>query len=555
MACKILTMLRKIRITLAAICFTFITLLFLDFTGTLHAWLGWMAKIQFFPAVLALNLGVVIALIVLTLLFGRVYCSVICPMGVFQDIVSWFSGRRKKKKARFTYSPAKSWLRYTVLAIFIIATVAGIGSIPALLDPYSAYGRIVQNLFSPLYRWGNNLLAYFAERAGSYAFYETEAWIRSIPTFIIAAVTLIAVVILAWRNGRTYCNTICPVGTVLGFFSRFSLFKPVIDAEKCKECSLCTRKCKASCIDYKSHDIDYSRCVACMDCVDTCKHGALKYRFVGWKKRASGKNAVQAGANAAGMKAPDPKNSGPKDRSRRNFLTGTGLFLGATMLSAQEKKVDGGLAEILDKKVPHRQTPIVPPGAVSLKNMAQHCTGCQLCVSVCPNNVLRPSGNLMTLMQPESSYERGYCRPECVKCSEVCPAGAIRKITTAEKTAISDGHAVWVKENCIPMTDGVACGNCARHCPTGAIIMVPCYEVCDKEGHSGKGHGKGMGNGKGNGNGQGGGHGKQERRHGNVMLPAINEALCIGCGACENLCPARPFSAIYVEGRQVHTTI
>lgn len=555
MACKILTMLRKIRITLAAICFTFITLLFLDFTGTLHAWLGWMAKIQFFPAVLALNLGVVIALIVLTLLFGRVYCSVICPMGVFQDIVSWFSGRRKKKKARFTYSPAKSWLRYTVLAIFIIATVAGIGSIPALLDPYSAYGRIVQNLFSPLYRWGNNLLAYFAERAGSYAFYETEVWIRSIPTFIIAAVTLIAVVILAWRNGRTYCNTICPVGTVLGFFSRFSLFKPVIDAEKCKECSLCTRKCKASCIEYKSHDIDYSRCVACMDCVDTCKHGALKYRFVGWKKRASGKNAVQAGANAAGMKAPDPKNSGPKDRSRRNFLTGTGLFLGTTMLSAQEKKVDGGLAEILDKKVSHRQTPIVPPGAVSLKNMAQHCTGCQLCVSVCPNNVLRPSGNLMTLMQPESSYERGYCRPECVKCSEVCPAGAIRKITTAEKSAISVGHAVWVKENCIPMTDGVACGNCARHCPTGAIIMVPCNEVCDKEGHSGKGHGKGMGNGKGNGNGQGGGHGKQERRHGNVMVPAINEALCIGCGACENLCPARPFSAIYVEGRQVHTTI
>ena len=156
MACKILTMLRKIRITLAAVCFTLITLLFLDFTGTLHAWLGWLAKIQFLPAVLALNLAVVIVLIVLTLLFGRVYCSVICPMGVFQDIVSWISGRRKGKKARFTYSPAKSWLRYGVLALFVIALIAGIGSFAALLDPYSAYGRIVQNLFSPLYRWGNN---------------------------------------------------------------------------------------------------------------------------------------------------------------------------------------------------------------------------------------------------------------------------------------------------------------------------------------------------------------------------------------------------------------
>ena len=535
MACKISIMLRKIRIALAVLCFTLITLLFLDFTGTLHAWLGWMAKIQFFPAVLALNLGVVIALTLLTLLFGRVYCSVICPMGVFQDIISWISGRRKKKKARFTYSPAKSWLRYGILAIFIIAIIAGIGSLVALLDPYSAYGRIVQNLFSPLYRWGNNLLAYFAERAGSYAFYETGVWIRSIPTFIIAAVTLIAVVILAWRNGRTYCNTICPVGTVLGFFSRFSLFKPVIDAEKCKECSLCTCRCKASCIDYKNHDIDYSRCVACMDCIDTCKHGALKYRFVGWGKPVSGK------------KADNDRSSAPENQSRRNFLTGAGAFIGVTMLSAQEKKIDGGLAEILDKKIPDRQTPIVPPGAISLKNMASHCTGCQLCVSACPNGVLRPSAGLMTLMQPESSYERGYCRPECVKCSEVCPAGAILKITPAEKSAISIGHAVWVKENCIPLTDGVSCGNCARHCPTGAITMVPCSEVCD----SGKDAGKGKGHGKGNGNG----NGKQKRRHGNAMVPLINEERCIGCGACENLCPARPFSAIYVEGRQVHTSI
>lgn len=539
MACKISIMLRKIRITLAVLCFTLITLLFLDFTGTLHAWLGWLAKIQFFPAVLALNLGVVIALTLLTLLFGRVYCSVICPMGVFQDIISWISGRRKKKKARFTYSPAKSWLRYGILAIFIIAIIAGIGSLVALLEPYSAYGRIVQNLFSPLYRWGNNLLAYFAEKAGSYAFYETEVWIRSIPTFIIAAVTLIAVVILAWRNGRTYCNTICPVGTVLGFFSRFSLFKPVIDAEKCKECSLCTRRCKASCIDYKNHDIDYSRCVACMDCIDTCKHGALKYRFVGWGKLVSGK------------KADNDRSSAPENQSRRNFLTGAGAFIGVTMLSAQEKKIDGGLAEILDKKIPDRQTPIVPPGAISLKNMASHCTGCQLCVSACPNGVLRPSAGLMTLMQPESSYERGYCRPECVKCSEVCPVGAILKITPAEKSAISIGHAVWVKENCIPLTDGVSCGNCARHCPTGAITMVPCSEVCD----SGKDAGKGKGHGKGNGNGNGNGNGKQKRRHGNAMVPLINEERCIGCGACENLCPARPFSAIYVEGRQVHTSI
>ena len=176
-------MLRKIRLTLAIVFFTLITLLFLDFTGSIHAWFGWMAKIQFLPALLALNVGVVVGLIVLTLLLGRVYCSVICPLGVMQDMVAWFS--KKRKKNRYTYSPALSWLRYGVLAAFGIAMLAGVGSLAALLAPYSSYGRIASNLFAPVYQWGNNLLAYFAERADSYAFYETTVWIKSMPTFII----------------------------------------------------------------------------------------------------------------------------------------------------------------------------------------------------------------------------------------------------------------------------------------------------------------------------------------------------------------------------------
>ena len=218
-------MLRKIRIVLALIFFIGITLLFLDFTGTLHAWLGWMAKVQFLPAVMALNAGVIIALVLLPLIFGRVYCSVICPLGVMQDIMAWLG--KKQKKNRYSYSPAKSWLRYGVLVLFIVAMVAGIGSFVALLAPYSSYGRIASNLFAPVYGWINNLLALLAERADSYAFYETDVWLRSLPTFIIAAVTFVLLFVLAWRNGRTYCNTICPVGTVLGFLSRFSWLRPV----------------------------------------------------------------------------------------------------------------------------------------------------------------------------------------------------------------------------------------------------------------------------------------------------------------------------------------
>ena len=503
-------MLRKIRLTLAVLFFLTITALFLDFTGSIHTWLGWTARIQFLPALLALNVGIVALLILLTLLAGRIYCSVICPLGVFQDIVSWISGQRKKKKYRFSYSPEMKWLRYGVLGLFIIALIAGIGSFVALLAPYSSYGRIATGLFAPIYRWGNNLLAYFAERADSYAFYETEVWIKSLPTFMIAAVTFLVLIALAWRNGRTYCNTICPVGTILGFFSRFSLFRPVLDAEKCKHCSLCSRRCKAACIDYKNHRIDYSRCVACMDCLETCRHDALHLQYRLKKKE---KQATDTPIHTV--------NSGQICTTRRSFLSATAMFTATSVLKAQEKKVDGGLAVIEDKKIPVRATPIVPPGAWSARNFANHCTGCQLCVSVCPNDVLRPSIELAKLMQPEMSYERGYCRPECTRCSDVCPAGAIRPITIEEKSSTRIGHAVWIKKNCIPLTDGVECGNCARHCPSGAILMVP----SDSDDTN------------------------------SVRIPVVNAERCIGCGACENLCPARPFSAIYVEGHGMHSVM
>ena len=289
-------MLRKIRIVLALIFFIGITLLFLDFTGTLHAWLGWMAKVQFLPAVMALNAGVIIALVLLTLIFGRVYCSVICPLGVMQDIMAWLGKKQKKKKNRYSYSPAKSWLRCGVLVLFIVAMVAGIGSFVALLAPYSSYGRIASNLFAPVYGWINNLLALLAERADSYVFYETDVWLRSLPTFIIAAVTFVLLFVLAWRNGRTYCNTICPVGTVLGFLARFSWLRPVIDTDKCVSCRKCERNCKASCIDIAHHKIDYSRCVTCMDCIGNCPKEAISY--VHPKKVASPAHSAEAAPNA-----------------------------------------------------------------------------------------------------------------------------------------------------------------------------------------------------------------------------------------------------------------
>lgn len=499
-------MLRKVRVGLALIFFVLITLLFLDITGVLHQWLGWLAKVQFLPALLAVNVVVIVGLVLLTLLFGRIYCSVICPLGVFQDVISWMSSKRKKN--RFRYSPALSWLRYGVLVLFIVAFVAGVGSLVSLLDPYAAYGRIANNLFAPFYEWGNNILAFIAERMNSYTFYPVDVWMKSGITFVIALITFAALAVLAWRNGRTYCNTICPVGTVLGLLSRFSFLRPTIDVEKCTRCNKCARNCKSSCIDIKSLNIDYSRCVTCMDCIGNCKFDAMKYVPRG--------KVAKAEPIATPVVTEEKKNN-----ARRNFLSISTFLAVSATVKAQQVNADGGLADIIDKKQPDRMTPIVPPGSLSQSNFAQHCTGCQLCVSVCPNQILRPSTGLMTLMQPEMSYERGYCRPECVKCSEVCPAGAIRPITKADKSAIQIGHAVWIKDNCVVNRDDVTCTACKESCPTSAIQLVP-RDANDPE---------------------------------SLKIPVVDNEMCIGCGACENLCPSRPFSAIYVEGHERHRII
>ena len=460
-------MLRKLRITLAIIMILLVTLLFVGVGYGISHWVGWAAKIQFLPALLALNFIVVAVLIAVTLLFGRIYCSVICPLGIMQDIYSWLGG--KFKKNRFSYVKEHKWLRYTVLGIFVICLIAGFAPVTTLLAPYSTYGRIV-----------------------------TSFYMRNITVSVIAWVMLLVLGVLAFLYGRAYCNSICPVGTLLSFFSRFSLFRVRFDEEKCKHCGLCEKNCKARAIDFKAGKVDYSRCVVCGDCLDKCQFDALHY--------AATKNAPISATTAT-----EP------DQGRRSFLVGAALATATAATAQAQMKVDGGLAVIENKKAPKRQNLITPPGSVSARHMQKHCTACQLCVSACPNHVLRPSTDLSHFMQPTMSFEIGYCRPECTRCSQVCPAGAIQPITREEKTAIHVGHAVWVKENCVVLTDGVSCGNCARHCPTGAIQMVE-YE------HYGQ----------------------------TVLVPAVNENRCIGCGACENLCPSRPFSAIYVEGNQMH---
>ena len=549
---KLHSMLKKIRIALAALCFVCLTLLFV---GIGHDWWGWLAKLQFLPAVTRLigsavlgNIVVVAGILLVTWVFGRIYCSVLCPLGVFQDVVIWLRrtlGKRiRPLRKKYNYNKERRWVRYPILALYIGCLIVDGQLITALLGPYSAYGRMVT-----------------AVVGGGPA-----------PFMIAACATLVVVVLCAWIWGRAWCNVICPVGTFLGCISKYSLFRVYVDPDKCVKCGACQHVCKASCIDSATQTIDGSRCVDCFDCIDFCKVGGLKY----------GRPGPAGGSASPELPQPDTSVNTDSDlsfegqlrrhevptqgvsggtppvpwgcrgivvnQSRRAFLNASAALISgaaATFVAkAQEMKVDGGLAPMEAKTPVEREPRLVPPGAQSVKAFYDYCTACQLCVTNCPNGVLRPSTDLEHLLQPQMGYENGFCRPECTTCSEICPAGAILPVKKDAKTLIHIGTAVVNAELCLAANGEAGCGICARECPVGAISMV---EVVVKEEHGDDTGGVGGSAPRPLGvQGDSSSTGRRRRR------PVIADEVCIGCGKCEYLCPSRPVSAITVKGLEIH---
>ncbi len=456
-------------------------------------------------------------------------------------MVAFFARRVKvKKKRRYRYSKPKTVLRWVVLAIFIIGVIAGIGVIPALLDPYSLYGRMATELLSPLYSGLNNLLVK-ALGDGSYTFVEADIWMKSGISFALALLTLLVIGYLAWRSGRTYCNTICPVGTLLGYLSKLSFLKIQINPSSCIQCGRCVRDCKASCIDMKHHAIDYSRCVSCFNCIDACKENSISYtgswakkrgtnQTVGeWVEKAEKKTARKVEGKASDQGVENAPNS------RRQFITTSLLIAGiAAELTAQEKKRSMIKYPAVRKERFNRMKPITPPGSVSREHLNDRCTACLLCVEKCPEKIIRPSVNEYGwefIMQPTLSFEKGYCRTDCTICSDVCPTDAIQELTRANKIKTAIGHAVHIRENCVVVRDDVNCDACWRICPTGAITReyrddgIPYVPPADNPNAS-----------------------TVDLR----LVPVIDKDKCIGCGACEYICAARPLAAIHVEGYTTH---
>ncbi len=482
--------LKKIRVVLSLLFFLPIILFFIDFTGKLPTQFHQLLSIQWIPALLSLNFIILIILLILSLLFGRIYCSVICPLGVFQDILSrktmFF---RKKKKFRFEYSKPNNIIRYSILALTVIVFIFGSSFLVLLFDPYSTFGRIISQLFRPLVIWGNNGLSVLLSKVKIYSVYEVKQ-VAFIPlAFGVALLFFYKVTEMSWSKGRSYCNVICPVGTGLGLLSRFSLFRIKIEETKCTSCRVCEKQCKSQCIDSKNMKVDDSRCVTCFNCLSSCKNGGIKYEFR--YKKVQGHPISNEISNG-----------------RRTFLMTSGAII-ATAALAKPAKVLSNNDPILSR------TPIMPPGAGTIKHFNNHCTGCQLCVSKCPMQVLKPAGlqyGITGITQPHLVFSTEvFCTYDCNICTTVCPTTALQKLTVEEKKLTQIGMVNFRKEKCVVFTNDKDCGACSEHCPTQAVHMIP-------------------------------------YKNDGLTIPEITKDLCIGCGACESICPVRPYQAIYVEG-------
>jgi len=494
--------LKIIRVVISVCFLLLIAALFVDFRELIPT--GWADPILFLqfvssfirfitvPVLAAAGFAVVL---LLTALFGRVYCSVICPLGILQDVFSWIAKNTRLIK-RYKFRKALNYLRYPLLALTVIFLLAGSIFALNLLDPYSIFGRIFSGIIRPGIIVANNGLAGLFEKFDIYFLYRLNLQLITWNTVLIPVITLALVVWLSLFFGRLYCNTICPVGTLLGLLSRVSLFRIKMDTATCTKCGKCSVTCKSTCINVKNLEVDSSRCVACYNCISVCPENSIKYeRSMGiWKKPERG-----------------------TDTSKRDFI-GKTLLYGAALAGISRKSLSQEGTEIPPGNIPNKKNhPVSPPGSVSLKYFTDRCTACHLCVTVCPTSVLQPSFleyGFLGMAQPHMAYDVEYCNFECTRCGEVCPTGAILPLTVEDKRLEQIGQVQFILEKCIVYTDNTACGSCSEHCPTQAVRMVP-YD-----------------------NG--------------LTIPETDTEICIGCGACEYACPVKPHTAIFVDGNAVH---
>ncbi len=513
---KLYKFLKKGRVVVALAFFLITFVLFVD----LFEWIpektfSTVLYLQFVPSFLnflavfsLITAGGFLVVLLLTLVTGRLYCSAICPLVILQDVVNRISRWQSKKKRFFKFKKPHPILRYTFLGIMVLAVILGLGTVTTWLDPYSIAGRTFSYLFKPLIVWINNVvLSPVLQNMEVYSVYHYNLLQASVLPAFLSLILIGAIGYFAWKRGRLFCNTICPVGTLLGEVSRFSFLKVRFNHDTCTRCGKCAAVCKSECIDIKKYSVDHTRCVTCFNCLEVCPESSLSLRPV------KGQQTTAPNFDKADFKpVSDKVGQEAHDSNRRRLLvTGLALMAGSGIYGLKKNKMPESQKDLVRNEKDH---PVAPPGAGNIARFNEICTGCSLCVAACPTGVLQPAlteYGLSGFMQPHMDYVTHFCNFDCTKCGDVCPTGAILPLPLEEKQLTQMGQAVFVKENCIVYTDDTDCGACSEHCPTKAVDMVP-Y----KDG---------------------------------LMIPEVDQSICIGCGACEYPCPVdAPFKAIYVNG-------
>lgn len=218
---------------------------------------GWLEAVQIVPLTLSVAISALILWIAVTLVFGRIYCSSVCPLGTVQDI----AGRMRTRRAPFHYAAPMNKLRFGILIAVLVCVLVGLMAIPMLLDPYVAYDRFCRQILHPV-------VSIIGGRAVA-----VTSWYA----FVVSGCTIAAVWITAALHGRLACNTVCPVGALLGLLSRNSIVHFDIDTDLCTNCRKCEYVCKCQCINLDDHVVDGSRCVVCFNCTSVCPDNAIRY--------------------------------------------------------------------------------------------------------------------------------------------------------------------------------------------------------------------------------------------------------------------------------------
>ena len=493
--------LRRFRIGFSVVVLILYGLIFVDFRSLIpENFKNYLLYLQFTPSIIkfldlrSLAAAGFLAVLLLTLITGRTYCSFLCPLGITQDIISRAGGRIRKKFRRFGFKKPFTIIRYSLLAITLTVSIVWGIYLVTLLDPYSIFGRLITFFGKPIVLIGNNFFEGILGIFDNYTLSHIEIKGFELVAYSIPAAFLLLTGIMSLIKGRLYCNMICPVGTLLGLFSKISFLRIRFNEAECSRCGRCAIVCKSSCIDFLNYRVDVSRCVDCFNCIPTCPDKALSYGIVSLKKE-----------------------SHKTDESKRKFIAGAILMLFglSRITSGQDKKAPVPKKESTVKE--NRTFPVCPPGAGSFEEFTKKCVACSLCITACPNNVLQPAVKqygIAGLMQPVMDYHKSFCTYNCIVCTEICPTYALKPLVLDAKKLTQLGKVNFIKDNCIVKTEKTACGACSEACPTKAVFMIP-YE-------------------------------------GNLVIPDTDQEICIGCGHCEFACPTVPYKAIFVDGNPVH---